>query len=244
MNFEVEAITVFSLKDTVVQTLEGWILSGQLKIGERLPSERILADRMKISRPVLHEALVDLAAKGLVKIEPRRGVYVNDYRTHGSCALLTSLLNFHQDQIDPVFADSLIAMRKLIETETAFLAAQNRKDTHLSALAQILQQEQNGQAIPLHELLELDFHFHLQIALASENSVYPLILNSFKAIYTHLTHQFFSRYWQTDVLQEVFSFHAVLFAAIQEKQSESARSIMTNMLNHGEKYLSGGSDVN
>lgn len=73
-----EPIQVQSLKAACVQRLEELILSGEWQIGMRLPSERDLAAHLNISRPVLHETLVDLAAKGLVTIEPRRGVFIND----------------------------------------------------------------------------------------------------------------------------------------------------------------------
>ena len=56
VNFVVQPVAIQSLKEVVIQTLESWILSGELVIGEKLPSERDLAQKMKISRPVLHEA--------------------------------------------------------------------------------------------------------------------------------------------------------------------------------------------
>ncbi len=152
MNIPVEPIEVKSLKDAVVQKLESWILSGELKIGEKLPSERILATKMKISRPVLHEALVNLAAKGLVRIEARRGVYINDYRLHGSCALLSSLLNFQQVELDLKFQSSLIEMRMLIETETSELAAQRCQPEHLKELTEYWKQKKSPENIRLKNL--------------------------------------------------------------------------------------------
>jgi DNA-binding FadR family transcriptional regulator len=240
MLFSVEPIEVQSLKGIVVQKLESWILSGELEVGEKLPSERILAKKMKISRPVLHEALVDLAAKGLVQIEARRGVYINDYRIHGSCAILSSLLNFQQDQLDPKFQSSLIEMRMLIETETAGLAARHHRKQHMTALNQILINETRFKDLSIDELVELDFNFHLQIALASENQMYPLILNSFKGVYTYLTGKFFKNYFQTPVINEVFTFHQNLVSAIRANDSKAAREIMKSMLTHGAKLLRGG----
>ena len=234
MNIPVEPIEVQSLKDAVVQKLENWILSGELKIGEKLPSERLLAVKMKISRPVLHEALVDLAAKGLVRIEARRGVYINDYRVHGSCALLSSLLNFQQVELDSKFQSSLIEMRMLIETETSTLAAQRRQQEHLKEFKNILAVENQSKEHTVEELVELDFNFHLQIALASGNQMYPLILNSFKSVYIFLTGKFFTEVVQTPVIEEVFSFHNRLVEAIHDGDSEKAGMEMRAMLAHGE----------
>ncbi|PKN86472.1 MAG: hypothetical protein CVU46_07620 [Chloroflexi bacterium HGW-Chloroflexi-8] len=241
MNFQVRPIEARSLKEVVIQTLEGWILSGDLKIGEKLPSERDLAQKMKISRPVLHEALVDLASKGLVKIEARRGIFINDYRINGSCALLSSMLNFHQDQLDPVFGKSLIDMRMLIEVETAKLAAIHADEADIRDLQGILEAEKGFSTASVEDLVELDFNFHLQIALASCNRAYPLILNSFKAIYTHLTENFFTKNIHTPILEEVFTFHHQLVNAIKDKDSIASQTVMVAMLKHGEKHLSGGS---
>lgn len=244
VNFVVQPVAIQSLKEVVIQTLESWILSGELVIGEKLPSERDLAQKMKISRPVLHEALVDLASKGLVKIEARRGIFVNDYRTHGSCALLSSLLNFHQSEIDPVFEKSLIEMRQLVEVETAKLAAIDAQDEDITALKAIIESEKSIDSLSIDDLVTLDFNFHLQIALASGNRVYPLILNSFKAIYTHLTTKFFTRYFQSAVIKEVISYHNQLYQAIIHHNAQLAQEIMKTMLIHGENYLTGGSNDN
>ena len=141
MGVQVVPLEVLSLKNACVQQLEALILSGELKINEKLPSERDLAAKLQISRPVLHEALVDLAAKGLVRIEARRGVFVNDYRTHGSCALLSSLLAFHENKLDTNFENSLLEMRFLVEVETAGLAAERSTAKSRKPLAEIISKE-------------------------------------------------------------------------------------------------------
>ena len=64
MNLPLKPLHVDSLKEACVKRLEELILSGELKVGVRLPSERDFAASLGVSRPVLHEALVDLSAKG------------------------------------------------------------------------------------------------------------------------------------------------------------------------------------
>jgi len=113
MNSTIEPIQVQSLKEACVARLEKMVLSGELKIGERLPSERDFASRLNVSRPVLHQALVDLEAKGLVQIIPRRGVFISDYRRDGSLAMLSSLLSYHNGQLAPDFGQSMLDMRML-----------------------------------------------------------------------------------------------------------------------------------
>jgi DNA-binding FadR family transcriptional regulator len=235
----IEPLKVQSLKDACVSRLEQLILSGELKIGEQLPSERDFALRIGVSRPVLHAALVDLDSKGLVQIIPRRGVFVNDFRRSGSLAILGSLLTYHDGSLDPVLIRSLIAMRLLVETETARLAALNRTDQQLAEFRTILEDEARPACGDPQTLTGLDFSFHLSIAIASGNLVYPLIINSFKGVYTHLTGQFFSRYCGTPVADAVRQFHLQIVAAIEHREAEAAVATMTAMLNHGETYLLG-----
>ena len=231
-----EPLRVQSLKDACIQRLEGLILSGEWQMGMRLPSERDLAAELNISRPVLHEALVDLETKGLVSIAARRGVFVSDYRSSGSCALLSSLLSYHGGRLDPAFIQSMLGMRLLVETETARLAATNRSQEHLAQFEQILQSEMTI-ARDQAELTGLDFSFHLLTAIASGNLVYPLILNSFKSVYTHLTGRFFEAYGQTAVVDEVFRLHHRLAEAISAQDGPGAAAVMAEMLRHGERYL-------
>ncbi len=243
MNISVLPLQAPSLKESCVHHLEELILSGEWQIGMRLPAERDLAEALGISRPVLHEALVDLSAKGLVTIEPRRGAFVSDFRTSGSCALLSSLLDFHGSQLDPAFIRSMIDMRLLIETETASLAARNRTPEHLAQFEQLLEREQTISRQNVPGLVELDFSFHLLMAVASANLMYPLVLNSFKSVYTHLTGRFFSLHPHDAVIDEVFALHRRLVDAVRAADAAAAASAMQDLLRHGEKHLLNSQDA-
>ena len=104
-------------------------------------------------------------------------------------------------------------MRLVVETETARLAALNHSDEQVERFEAIYAQEstaprENG------ALVNLDFSFHLLVAIASGNLAYPLIINSFKSVYTHLTGLFFHQYIETAVMGEVFDYHRRLIDAI------------------------------
>jgi len=230
---------VHSLKEACVSRLEELILSGELKAGQKLPSERDLASQLNISRPVLHEALVDLAAKGLVSIRPRRGVVVNDYRKTGSCAILSSLLSYNHGQLDPDFVESLFGMRLLIEVETARLAAMHASSEHIQQLRDLLEAESRLSRSDAAALTQADFEFHLLISIASGSLVYPLIINSFKNIYTHFTGQFFQYLGQGEALDKTFAYQHRLVDAIAARSPLEAGAVMSAMLTHGETQLKG-----
>lgn len=225
-----------SLKDVFIRRFEDLILSGKFPIGQKLPSERELALQLAVSRPVVHEGLVDLAAKGLVSMIPRVGTIVNDYRQEGSLSILTSLVNYNQGNLEPGLLFSLLEMRLLFEVETARLAALHHNREQLDSLYTLLQKEDTLNYQNVEAICELDFDFHHLIALASGNNIYPLLLNSFKHCYANLAGQFFS---DPTVVPVVFDFHKKMVKAIHDKNETSAARIMKQMLSHGAEQLSG-----
>lgn len=210
------------------------ILSGTLSVGEKLPPERELAKRLGVSRPVVHEALVNLAAKGLVSMTPRIGTVVNDFRRQGSIALLTSLLEYHNGRLDSGLLEGMLNMRLLMEVENARLAAKNRTESQVDELKAVVRQEAKSDPTDIETITGLDFEFHLIIAIATGNLLYPLLLNSFKPVYTNLTQKFFQ---DESVVPVVFGFHKKLADAISHRDEQAAADIMLRMLKHGEKRL-------
>lgn len=223
-----------SLVEVFVKQFEELILSGTLAIGQKIPSERELAKMLGVSRPVVHEGIIILEQKGLLSIKPRHGVTVNDYRTEGSLSLLQSLVRYGRGQLDPSILESLLDIRKLIELESVRLAALKRNEDHVKKFMAIIKKEKTLSPEETDAIVETDFQFHHLIALAGNNVVYPLLLNSFKHVYTNLTYQFFL---DAQVVNFVFNTHEQLTMAIVQKNGNKAVRIMTNLLEHGEFKL-------
>ncbi|MDO9264214.1 MAG: FadR/GntR family transcriptional regulator [Desulfosalsimonadaceae bacterium] len=235
MLFEgLEPLKAESLKNVCIRRFEGMILSGAVGVGEKLPPERELAVRLGVSRPVVHEALVDLAVKGLVGMTPRKGAVVNDFRRQGSVTLLTSLLEYQNGRLDARLLDGLLNMRMLIETENARLAAGNRTQAQVDELNGLIVQESQADPTDVDTVTHLDFEFHLLLAIATDNLLYPLLLNSFKPVYTNLSGQFFK---DSALVRVVFDFHKDLASAIADQDEARAAELMRRMLLHGEDRL-------
>ena len=71
------------------------ILSGKLKIGEKLPPERQLAEEMQVSRAVVNGGIADLQRMGFLIVKPRSGTYVADYRRRGTIETLLSIMKYN-----------------------------------------------------------------------------------------------------------------------------------------------------
>lgn len=104
-----------TVKELFVQQLEGMILSGELRPGDRLPTERELADEMKISKTVVHEGLRELHRLGFLDIASRRGVTVADYAQTGSLETLRAIMDFHGGIPDRKTALSILRLRYYLE---------------------------------------------------------------------------------------------------------------------------------
>lgn len=223
-----------SLVEVFVSRFEELILTGKLAIGQRLPSERELALMLGVSRPVVHEGLVDLEAKGLVTMRPRVGTVVNDYRKEGSLAILNSIINFHKGALDESVLSGLLAVRELVESETARLAAVHRTQAQLEELEEIVQKERAADPKDVESVTRLDFAFHHTIAMCSGNIIYPLLINSFKTVYMNFTGMFFS---DESMKPAIVGFHELIVDAVAARDPERAASIMRDMLAHGELNL-------
>lgn len=89
-----------SMKELFIKEIEALILSGQLKVGDKLPTERELADEMKISRTIVNLGLSELKNKGFIDIVPRKGAFVADYAKNGKLDTLISIINFNGGRFD------------------------------------------------------------------------------------------------------------------------------------------------
>jgi GntR family transcriptional regulator, transcriptional repressor for pyruvate dehydrogenase complex len=234
MNQILQPLKSDSLVEVFISRFEDLILTGNLAAGRRLPSERELALQLGVSRPVVHEGLVDLAAKGLVTLKPRVGTVVNDFRKEGSLAILNSIVNYRQGELDEKLMESLLQTRLLVETETTRLAASHRTDEHMKEFHLIVDAEEKANPGDLNTVTGLDFAFHHLIGMASGNLIYPMLINSFKPVYMNFTSLFFS---DPKLVPETVQFHRRMVKAIEDRDANKAAAIMQEALAHGDRHL-------
>ncbi len=92
---EFQKISSPSLRELFVEQVQHMILSGKLKIGEKLPPERQLAEEMQVSRAVVNGGIADLQRMGFLIVKPRSGTYVADYRRRGTIETLLSIMKYN-----------------------------------------------------------------------------------------------------------------------------------------------------
>ena len=219
-----------------VNQLERLILSGEWYIGMQLPQENELATQLDVEQSILHKALENMTTRGLVDILPGAGMCVADYRIQGSIEIFSSLMLFKEGKIAPDMVISMMEMRMTVETETARLAALRRTEEQLNALKKTVAEQINSELDDFPKLAGLDYRFHHQIAMASGNLFYPLLISSFKGVYYSLIVDFF-RFIEPTVLKEIFVYNRGLLQAIRQRRPDQAAEMMRNLLNHGAMYV-------
>lgn len=151
------------------------IFTGKLRPGDKIESDRALAEKFNVGRTAIRETLKVLNVLGLIDIRPGQGSFIcKDGSNFFIIPLSWSIF------LDPEKIDSILVVRDMLEIKAAELAALCSDSEHLNDLANVsfamhtAYVEQN-----FKDFLDLDLKFHEAISRCSEN---PLIFNLSKTI--------------------------------------------------------------
>ncbi|HOC09029.1 MAG: FadR family transcriptional regulator [Clostridiales bacterium] len=221
-----------SLKELFVKEIEAKIISGQLRPGDRLPPERELASLMEISRSIVNSGILELESKGFVKVIPRKGTVIVDYKTEGTPSILSSIMNYNGGKLSPKLFNDMMETRLLIEVECAKCAAKNRTEDDLKAMEVLIDNAQ--QQVDTNSYVEFNYNFHHRVTIASGNTVYAMIFKSFEPVCKNLIRIYFE---SGDYYKQSLDLHLELYKAIKEKQSDDAVEAMKKILLEGRSKL-------
>ncbi|MCB1361673.1 MAG: FCD domain-containing protein [Rhodobacter sp.] len=222
------------LAQGVVRQIELLILRGLLRPGERLPSERELAERLGVSRPSLREAIAELQAKGLLVSRAGSGVFVADML--GS-AFSEALIKLFGDHDEAVF--DYVSFRRDLEGMAAERAARFGSGTDLKVIDAVYRKMEaaHSKKNPADEAA-LDAEFHLAIIEASHNII---MLHMLRAMFDLLKEGvFYNRqqmYRQRTTRDQLLDQHRAINAAIQARDPAAARAAAEAHMSYVEQTL-------
>lgn len=217
--------------ETFTEYLEKMIITGDMHPGERLPPERELAQMTGVSRPVVHESLVKIESKGLVRIIPRHGVSVCDYRSDGVLGNLAAMLEFGGDTA--MVIESFYELRRSVEPNAASLAASNATLDDLSILEDLLMKEYASAGEDPEASAELYTRFHAALLRSSGNLVYPLLVNTVSEAYQYVVRRMTASHEPDTLLM----YHRGVIDALMAGDSLSASRVMGSQLVHERSLL-------
>ncbi len=206
-------------KDKLSLIIKDMILSGAFLSGERLPPERELAMSFGVSRPAVHDALLQVQADGLVKMRPRHGCVVRDFSSLPSISILTELylnnrlndskkiesglVEFRQMILEKIIEKLLLKIKKLSEQEkhNFFSPLENLLDFSLQDYTiqntgkikiknKVNTKEIDVGEIDTEKIAFEDFNFYCKLIELSEEPVFLMFFKMAETIYIHQVSEF------------------------------------------------------
>jgi len=218
-------------RESLVRTLERQILAGTIGVGQSLPSERRLAEHFNMSRTVVREALSVLAERGLIEIATGKGAYVRAADPTATAGVLVNSMRGRH-----VTARHVIRGRKLLESETSWLAAENRTDEDLARMERSLESLEGGDSVL--DRVRSDLEFHLAVARSCHDPVLEAMFGSISELSAELMLRSLS---DTDVAARGLPQHRQILDAIRAKDPAAARDAMVAHLNVASEHY--GADL-
>ena len=211
------------VSDRVYEQLRDMIYRGELRAGEKLMSERDMAQALSVGRPTVREAIQKLTEQGL--IESRRGVgtFVLSEETRKNNKPLLQLLNGQ----DFTIVD-LLEVRLVLESNSAALAARRATEQDVKIIEQSLNRLLDTRYSP-DRALDDELSFHMNIAYATKNIVQVHLMKSFYDVLYYGMNLAFPTLIKDEKLDELtFDQHITIFKAIENRNPELAAETMEN----------------
>ena len=188
---EFERLYAPSLKELFMKQLQGMILSGELPMGAKLPSERELCDQMRVSRAVVNGGISELARQGFLEVRPRQGTYVTDYRRNGNMDTLLALLRYNGGVLGKEEIRSILEVRQGLEHMTVSRAIDCASEEGLLRLGSYVDTLAANPPPSPAQAADIAFAFHHDLTILGGNQILPLIYSSFRVPCTALWIRFF-----------------------------------------------------
>jgi DNA-binding FadR family transcriptional regulator len=169
-----------SVPEDVFEQIVSEVLSGDMRPGEALPSERRLAEVLGVSRPAVREALKRLIAAGLVEVRQGDATTVRDFRRHAGLDLLPRLL-LRDGQVDVAVVRSILETRLHNGPKVAELAARRAGSGAADALDATV--EELARADDAVERQRHALTFWDQVVDGADSIAFRLMYNTLRATY-------------------------------------------------------------
>ncbi|MER8423171.1 FadR/GntR family transcriptional regulator [Mesorhizobium sp. M1403] len=215
----IQAVEPRRLYRQVADQLRQLIDAGEFSVGDRLPTERDLADQLGISRPTVREALIALEVEGRIRIRVGSGIYVTDPPSTAAS--------------EPEIEEGpfeLLRAREFVEGAIAAEAALHVRPADIERLDDVLRRME-AMRHPNKMTITLDREFHTAVAGILENAVLVRFIGE---LFDQRMNPYFERlsiYFETnDSWQIAAKEHRAVHDAIAARDPERAKAAMQQHL--------------
>jgi GntR family negative regulator for fad regulon and positive regulator of fabA len=211
------------------------IWNGGFPPGSILPAERELSELIGVTRTTLREVLQRLARDGWLTIRHGKPTKVNNFWETSSLNILETLAQLDQEGI-PDLVDNLMSARTNISAIYVRAAIKNNPDKAIELIKAYEEIEDNGEVFA-----EFDYRLNKELVVASGNSIYLLILNGFKGLYSRLGTLYFSHPKGREISRDYYK--KLIELASENKFDESVFAVRKYGLESGKLWLELKDDV-
>ncbi|WP_044896059.1 FadR/GntR family transcriptional regulator [Bacillus alveayuensis] len=217
----------------IVDQIKEYFLNGKLKPGDKLPTERELANRFHVSRTSIREALRELEMKGIIEVKQGSGSYIKSSDSH----ILGQELSSTIIKAEKKLIYEMLELRRVLEVECAFLASQRATSEDLERIREALMMMVQAK----HDVelgIQADVNFHIQIVRASHNSIF---LQLIETIREHMQDTIRAtrrqRLTNPERMQETIDEHKNIYLAIAAGDGDKAKQLMEKHITQIRKEL-------
>jgi len=227
LNSEFESVRRAKVYEEVARQIERLILK-KLQPGDKLPSERELAETLGVSRSSIRDAIRSLELMGLVEPRQGAGTVVLEISIESLVNPLANTLKRKEELIG-----ELLDFRKMLEPPLAARAASHASADEISEMEEILDRQQEKLRQGESAIAE-DSEFHYSVALASRNSVVLKVLDTLMDLLRDTR----ERSLQVEGRQQKsLAGHRRILAAIKRHDGEAAKAAMRRHIEDVEEIV-------
>ena len=213
----------------IVAQIERAIFGGQLSAGDRLQSERELAEEFGVSRITVRDALRILEARGLIKVKvgASGGAFVSEANMDRVAESLSTMLRLKRMTLS-----ELAEARKVVETATVELAAERATAKDIAMLREVV--DRGKAAVRDRDShLQVSMDFHVALAKIAGNEV----LHATVAAYHELLVGALADMRDPKSARVTQKLHEEILDAVKAHDGEAAQEVMLEHLAESEKRL-------
>ncbi|SDN55584.1 FadR/GntR family transcriptional regulator [Alkalicoccus daliensis] len=205
----------------ILQHIESLMIEGYIEAGDKLPSERELAEKLGVGRSSVREALRALELLDLIETRKGEGTFL---RQAGSHRLAEVLAGFFLK--DAKARQDLAETRRILEVEAVKIGCERVSEEQLQYLKELLDQSKekwNNGYIPVEE----DIQFHKTIVSLSQNN---LILNIWRPLVEYSRAALKESLSREGRMPYTWSEHEEIYNAIAARDSAGAGELLSKHL--------------
>jgi GntR family transcriptional repressor for pyruvate dehydrogenase complex len=220
------------LSDRVATELKRLVVVGTYPAGARLPTGQELAERFGVTRLTVREALQQLEASGWTRTRHGSGTYVADLRQPSTLQALAETLAAGREMTADEIRH-LLAFRDVVVLGFVDAVVEHARAEHVTRLESLLAAEREALG-DADRLAALDLAINEQLAAASANLFYVLLLGSVREAHLHLGQIVFRNCGDGSIVVDT---HAAIVAALRKRDAAALRRRVGTYLAGGRKII-------